>query len=75
MSGSGDDKAIDYAYPAKKNGKHFLYKKHGVWHPLPAEAQSQEMPDYILTKTLALELGLPKEINYSSVPFKVKIED
>ena len=75
MSGSGDDKAIDYAYPGKKNGKHFLYKKHGVWHPLPAEAQSQEMPDYILTKALAVELGLPKEINYSSVPFKVKIED
>jgi hypothetical protein len=75
MSGSGDGKAIGYAYPAKKNGKRFLYEKHGAWHPLPAEAQSQEMPDYILTKTLAVELGLPKEITYSSVPFKVKIED
>lgn len=71
LSGSTDGSAIHLAYQAKKNGKKFLYKNHGQWTSVPEETEKQKIPSHVLTKALAAELGLPKEINYTCCPFKV----
>lgn len=75
MSGSTDGSAYHFAFLAKKNGKTFLYKKHGSWLLAPDTAELQEIPSYALTKELAAKLGLPKEISYTSCPFSVIIEN
>lgn len=75
MSGSTDGSAYHFAFVAKKIGKTFLYKKHGSWLSAPNTAKLQEIPSYALTKKLAAELGLPKEISYTSCPFSVIIEN
>lgn len=74
MSGSGDGSAVRFAFSVKKeSGKKFLYKKHGAWLAVPAEAEIQETPNSALTKELAAELGLPKMVDYSCCPFRIII--
>lgn len=75
MHGYSDGSAYSYVYPAKKNGKGFLFKKFGNWMPLPDRAEKQEIPKYTLSKALAAELGIPKAIDYRGCPFKILIED